>query len=68
MITSSNTSNIAQAKKHEVGFESLPYPPYSPDLAPREYYRFPNLKRWLCDRRFESNEEVEWETRVFWRV
>ena len=23
---------------------------------------FPNLKRWLCGRRFESNEEVEWET------
>ena len=20
------------------------------------------LKRWLCGRRFESNEEVEWET------
>ena len=44
-------SHIAQAKKHELGFESLPYPSYSPDL-----------KRWLCGRRFESNEEVEWET------
>ena len=41
----SQTSNIAQAKKHELGFESLPHPPYSPDLAPSAYYLFPNLKR-----------------------
>ena len=58
----SHTSNIAQAKKHELGFESLPHPPYFPDLTPSDYYLFPNLKRWLCGRRFESNEEVEWET------
>ena len=58
--TPSHTSNIAQAKKHELGFESFPHPPYSPDLAPSHYYLFPNLKRWLCGRRFESNEEFEW--------
>ena len=55
----SHTSNIAQAKKHELGFESLSHPPYSPGLALSDYYLFPNLKRWLCGRRFESNEEVE---------
>ena len=58
----SHTSNIAQAKKHELGFKSLPHPPYSPDLTPSDYYLFPNLNRWLCGRRFESNEEVEWGT------
>ena len=58
----SHTSNIAQAKKHELGFESLPHPPYSPNLAPSDYYLFPNFKRWLCGRRFEPNEEVIWET------
>ena len=41
----SHTSNIAKAKKHELGFESLPYPPHSPDLDPSDYYLFPNLKR-----------------------
>ena len=40
----SHTSNIAQAKKHELGIESLSHPPYSPDLAPNDYYLFPNLK------------------------
>ena len=59
---SSHTSNIAQAKKHELGFESLPHPPHSPNLAPSDYYLFPNLKRWLYSKRFESNEEVEWQT------
>ena len=58
----SHTSDITQAKKHKLGFESLPHPPYSPDLAPSDYYLFLNLKRWLYGRRFESNEKVEWET------
>ena len=53
----SHISNIAQSKKHELGFKSLPHPPYSPDLAPSDYL-FLNLKRWLCNRRFESSEEV----------
>ena len=60
--TPSHTSNIAQAKKHELGFESLPHPPYSPDLAPCNYYLFTNLKRWLCGKHFESNKEVKCKT------
>ena len=54
--------NIAQAKKHELGFKSLPHPPHFLDLAPSDYYLFPNLERSLWGRRFESSEEVEWET------
>ena len=45
-----------------MGFELHQHSPYSSDLAPNDYYLFPNLKGWLCDRRFESNEEVEWGT------
>ena len=33
--------------------------------GPSDYYQFPHLKRWLCGRRFESNEEVEWETEEY---
>ena len=57
-------SHIAHCpgKKHELGFESLPHPPYSPDLTPSDYYLFENFKQYLYGRRFESNEEVEWET------
>ena len=62
----SHTLNIAHGKKHELGFGTFSHPPYSPDLAPSEYYYlFPNLKRWLCGKRFEPNEEVEWETEEY---
>ena len=55
----SHTSNIAQAKKHELGFESLPHPPYFPDFAPSDNYLFPSLKRWLCGRRFSRTKKLK---------
>jgi histone-lysine N-methyltransferase SETMAR len=33
--------------------------PYSPDLAPSDYFLFPNLKKWLGSERFANNEEVQ---------
>lgn len=44
------------AKLNELRYDLLPHPPYSPDLAPSDYYLFPNLKRWLQGKRFYSNE------------
>ena len=35
------------AKLHELHFELLPHPPYSPDLAPSDYYLFVDIKRML---------------------
>ena len=43
----------------ELKFELLPHAPYSTDLAPSDYFLFPNLKKWLDGRRFTNNEEVE---------
>ena len=40
------------------GFKILPHPPYSPDLAPSEFFLFPSLKKHLKGRRFHSNEDV----------
>lgn len=56
---------VAQAKLHEIGFELVPQPPYSPDLAPSDYYLFPNLKRWLTGKRFYSNEDLIAETEAY---
>ena len=56
--TISHTVHFAQAKKHELGFKSLPHPLYSPNLTPSDYYLLSNLMRWLCGRSFELNEEV----------
>ncbi|KAF7269253.1 hypothetical protein GWI33_017709 [Rhynchophorus ferrugineus] len=43
------------AKINELGFELLPHPPYSPDLAPSYYFLFSNLKRMLAY--FEANDK-----------
>ncbi|GFW82721.1 histone-lysine N-methyltransferase SETMAR [Trichonephila clavipes] len=40
----SHTSAVAMAKIHELRFELLDHPPYSPDLAPSNFFLFPHLK------------------------
>jgi len=45
------------AKLHELRFELLPHPPYSPNLAP-DFFLFSNLKIWLGRKKFLFNEEV----------
>jgi histone-lysine N-methyltransferase SETMAR len=46
------------AKIEELKFELVDHPPYSPDLAPSDFFLFPNLNKWLSGQRFFSNEEV----------
>ncbi|GBP75472.1 Histone-lysine N-methyltransferase SETMAR [Eumeta japonica] len=60
-----HTCLVTMAKIHELRYELLPHPAYSPDLAPCDYYLFPNLKKWLAGKRFESNEEVITETNAY---
>jgi len=43
--------------KHETTV--VPQPPYSPDLAPAEFFLFPKLKSSLKGRRFQKVEEIE---------
>ena len=36
--------------EHDCEFELINHPPYSPDLAPSNYFLFPNMKNiWLPD-------------------
>ena len=49
-------SRVAQAAIHECKFEKLNHPPYSPDLAPSDYYLFRNLKSHLRGTRFRDDE------------
>ena len=53
------------AKLNELGFELLPHPPYSPDLAPSDYWLFADLKKMLRGKRFGSNDEVIAETNAY---
>ena len=34
----------------------LPYPPYSPDLAPRDFFLFPRLKKHLAGRKYQTRK------------
>lgn len=54
----SHKSLLAQGAIKECGFEQLHHPPYSPDLAPSDYFLFPNTKKYLKGKRYESEEEI----------
>ena len=54
------------AKLNELGFELLPHPPYSPDLAPSDYWLFADRKTTLQGKRFGSNKEVSAETEAYY--
>ena len=49
-------------------YELIPHPAYSPDLAPRDFFLFPNLGRDIHGCHFRSDKEVltavvEWVNR-----
>ena len=45
---------VIQFTIHELHFELLPHPPFSPDLAPSDYFLFADLKRMLQGKRFKA--------------
>ena len=53
-----HTCKIAMDAFEQNGYELIPQPAYSPDLAPSDYFLFPNLKKEMHGRHFQSNEEV----------
>lgn len=42
-----------------INWEVLPHPPYSPDLAPSDYYLFRSMQHGLSEQHFHSYEEVK---------
>jgi histone-lysine N-methyltransferase SETMAR len=45
-------------KLRDLYYELLEHPPYSPDLAPSDFYLFPKFKLFLAGQRFSSNQEA----------
>jgi hypothetical protein len=39
----------------------IPHPPHSPDLAPCDFFLYPNMKLKLKGRRFDTIEEIQGE-------
>jgi len=53
------------AKFNEFHYELLPRPAYLPDLAPCDYFLFPNLKKWFRGKRFTIREQLIAETKAY---
>jgi histone-lysine N-methyltransferase SETMAR len=53
-----HTARVAQAAIRNCGFEQLNHQPYSPDLAPSDFYLFRILKKELWGKRFEDDNEL----------
>jgi len=51
-------SRVAQAVVKDIRLEQLSHPPYSPDLAPSDFYRFRLLKQHLRGTRFFDDDEL----------
>ena len=43
----------------ECGFEEIPHPPYSPDMAPSDHFLFPKLKKDLRGRKFADENKLK---------
>ena len=54
-----HTSWVTRQKLLDMGWEVMPHPPYSPDLAPFDYHLFRSLQNHLNGKTFDSNEAVK---------
>ena len=56
--STAHKSLVAMSVVHDCGFELIDHPPYSPDLAPSDYFLFPNFEKHLAGKRYESDDDV----------
>jgi histone-lysine N-methyltransferase SETMAR len=54
-----HTAAISKATIQECGFMELDHPPYSPDLAPSDYFLFSKLKSELRGKKFNDDDEIK---------
>ena len=53
-----HTCKFAMEAVERNGYELIPHPAYSPDLAPSDFFLFPNLKKDIHGLHFWSDEKV----------
>ena len=53
-----HTCKVAMDAVERNGYELIPHSAYSPDLAPSDFFLFPNLKKDIRGLHFRSDEEV----------
>ena len=61
-----HTSLVKHQKRRELGWKVLLHPPYSPDLAPSDYYLFLSVANELGSRKLATRESFEnWLSEFF---
>ena len=53
-----HTCKVVMDAVEQNGYELIPHPAYLPDLAPRDFLLFPNLKKDIHEYHFWSEEEA----------
>ena len=54
-----HTARSTLAKINNLDWDVLSHPPYSPDLAPSDFYLFPHMKKPFRGTRFETMDQVK---------
>lgn len=60
--------HVASVTRHqlkELGWDTVPHPPYSPDLAPSDYHLFRSLKQYLRGKKFKSYSDLKTDIENF---
>ena len=52
------TSLVTRQKLLNIGWNVMLHPPYSPDLAPSDYYLFRSLQNYLNGKTFNDDEAM----------
>ena len=57
--TRPDVSKSTLQKLNEIGYETLPHPPYSPDLLPIDYHFFKHLNHFLHEKCFKNISDIK---------
>jgi len=60
-------TSAVSAKMRDLELKTLDHPPYSPDLAPSDFYLFRGLKQFLEGRKNDDQEELDGLVRTYFR-
>ena len=60
-----HTAKKTVAVAKELGFDILPHPPYSPDIAPTDYHVLRSIQQFLADKLFNSDDELRFAVEDF---
>jgi len=63
-----HTAHLTSETTAKMGWEVLPHPSYSPDLAPSDYHLFRFVKDQLHGQRYETTEAIQKAVRQYLRM